>query len=502
MASMWNQLSLMFSRGSDMILTVILALTVLWLLWSTVSRHFRNRSARGLPLPSGHFGLPFIGGTVEFLSALHTADGIRQWTQKQIKKHGPLFKWRCMGYSVVTMVQPEGNKFILQNESRLNHLNEMFHVPTLLGPESLLVQSGEQHKLSRRHLNRFFDHTAIGRYLDAMNRIAVRHFTNHWQGKERVVALDIINLYTFSAICSLMTLEEGPLMNEFMVKCCILEEGMTCLPINLPGFQYYQSLKARKWILGMLDRLMEQRRREIAEDRLSEAAKLDALTNLLTATHENGNALSDPYIKDNLLLLSIAGSGSTSSALALTLYYVAKNPHVYDEIIKEHKSILEGKRRSEKDDSTLTMEDISAMKYTWNVLKETLRLQPASPGTFRKTVADLEYKGYYIPKGWLLMWSNQDTHYNPEYFKDPLKFDPSRWEEPPSPFTYLPFGGGSHICLGNEYAKMEMLVFFHHLIRRYSWSLVDSNDDELIIRDPFPRTPNKTLIVMKQIIDF
>ncbi|KAL3695546.1 hypothetical protein R1sor_009622 [Riccia sorocarpa] len=492
MAGIWKELSFMFSGERDMTLIVILAVTVFWLLGS-VSRHYRNRNR--LPLPPGHFGFPFIGRTIEYISAVRTGHGIRQWTQKQIDKHGPLFKWRFMGYSVVAMVNPEDNKFILLNEATSNH--ELFHVGTLFGAESLVVHSGEQHKLSRRYLSRFFDHTAIGRYLDGVNRTAVRHFTNHWQGKEQVVALEMTDLYSFSAICNLLTLDEGPLMNEYLMKCCILEEGIACMPINLPGFHYYKALKAREWIVDMLGRLMEQRRREIAEDHVSEAAKVDVLTSLLTATDEKGNSLSDQFIKDNLLLFSLGGSGTTSRTLAMAIYYIAKNPHVY-----KHKLILEEKRRGGKDENTLTMEDIYAMKYTSSVLKETLRLQPPNPGDFRRTVTDLEYKGYFIPKGWLLMWSNQDTHFNPKYFKDPLKFDPSRWKKPPSPFTYLPFGGGIRTCLGNEYAKMEILVFIHHLVRRYSWSLVDPNNDELIIRDAFPRTPDKTLIVVKQITNF
>ncbi|KAL3695543.1 hypothetical protein R1sor_009619 [Riccia sorocarpa] len=314
------------------------------------------------------------------------------------------------------MVSPEDNKFVLLNEATSHH--ELFHVAALFGRESLVAHSGEQHKLSRRYLSKFFDHTAVSRYLDGVNRTAVRHFTNHWQGEEKVVALDMTDLYSFSAICRLLCLKEGPLMNEYLMKCCILEEGIQCLPINLPGFQYYKALKARKWILEMLGRLMEQRRREIVEDHVSEAAKVDVLTSLLTATDEKGNLLSDEFIKDNLLLFSLGGSGATSRVLAMTIYYIAKNPHVYTDFGR--------KRGAGKDEDTLTMEDIYAMKYTSNVLKETLRLQPPNPGDFRRTVTDLDYKGYFIPKGWLLMWSNQDTHFNPKYFKDPLKFDPSR----------------------------------------------------------------------------
>ncbi|KAL3699038.1 hypothetical protein R1sor_017060 [Riccia sorocarpa] len=501
MASMWNGQSSILSDEGYMTLIIVLAVTVLWLLWSA-SSYFRNRNQ--LPLPPGPWGFPFIGQTFSYILASGTADGSRQWIQKQITKYGPIFKWRLMGNWVVMLEQPEGNKFIFQSEGTLNHILWPSAISTLHGPESLITTFGEQHKLVRRQLNRFFDHSAMTRYLDGLNQNAVRHFTNHWQGKKQVVALDMTNLYTFSTICNMMlTIEEGLLMDKFLVNCGNWARGLMCLPINLPGFKYYEAHKARQVVFEMLDRLLEQRRREIAEDHLMEVEKIDVLNSLLTVPDEKGNLLPDSCIKDNFLLILLAGYDTSSRTLALTIYYIAKNPSVYEEIIKEHKAIMEGQRRSGKDDDDeLSMEDISAMKYTWSAIKEVIRLNPAAPGGFRKNVTDLEYKGYHIPKGWLMMWNNQHSHYNPEYFKEPLKFDPSRWKDPPVPFTYLPFGGGPHICLGNELAKMEMLIFMQHLVKRYSWSLVDASSNEVIIRDPFPRLPNKTLITVKQIVNF
>ncbi|KAL3677901.1 hypothetical protein R1sor_020857 [Riccia sorocarpa] len=64
---------------------------------------------------------------------------------------------------------------------------------------------------------------------------------------------------------------------------------------------------------------------------------------------------------------------------------------------------MEGKRRTGKDADALTMEDISAMKYMWNVIKEVLRLDPPAYGGYRKTVTDMEYSGFHIPKGWLIV---------------------------------------------------------------------------------------------------
>ncbi|KAL3697147.1 hypothetical protein R1sor_011223 [Riccia sorocarpa] len=498
MASSWSGLSFVFAKESYPTLITVLAVTVLWTLWS-VSGYFRHRNR--LPLPPGRSGLPFIGQTVEYLVAMSTADGIRQWVQKQVDKHGPIFRFRFIGYQVVILDQPEGNKFIFQNEGTSNHIFWPSPIFNLIGSHAVPVQTGERHKLIRRYLIKYFDHNAMSRYIRGVNRNAKRHFTNHWQGKEQLVGLNMTNLYTFSTICDLaMSLEEGPLMDKILEDFHAWAKGLFCLPINLPGFQYYKALKARRVILEVVGGLLEQRRKEIAEDRVSEASQTDILNSLLTVPDGEGNLFSDPFIKENLLVLLITGFDTSGGTLAMTLYFIAKNPHVYEEILKEQKSILERKRESGTDENDLTMEDISAMKYTWNVIQETIRLHPVLLGTYRKTVTDLEYKGYYIPKGWLLSWSNQHSHYNPEYFKDPLKFDPSRWETRPAPFTYLPFGGGPHTCLGNEFGKMSMLVYIHHLVQNYSWSLVDPNYDGPFIRDPLARTPDRVSINVKQVV--
>lgn len=64
----------------------------------------------------------------------------------------------------------------------------------------------------------------------------------------------------------------------------------------------------------------------------------------------------------------------------------------------------------------------------------------------------------------------RNIHHSPDHFPCPEKFDPSRFEVAPKPNTFLPFGNGTHSCPGNELAKLEMLVLFHHLATKYRWS--------------------------------
>ena len=85
------------------------------------------------------------------------------------------------------------------------------------------------------------------------------------------------------------------------------------------------------------------------------------------------------------------------------------------------------------------------------------------------------------------------SHKNPTYFKDPEKFDPSRFEGDGSiPYSYAPFGGGPHMCPGKVYARIKILVYMHNLVTKFSWEQIFP--DEQMACDPMSR-PAKGLPV-------
>ncbi|KAI8000619.1 Beta-amyrin 28-monooxygenase [Camellia lanceoleosa] len=139
----------------------------------------------------------------------------------------------------------------------------------------------------------------------------------------------------------------------------------------------------------------------------------------------------------------------------------------------------------------LNWDDIKKMKYSWNVVCEVMRLAPPLQGAFREVMTDFMYNGFSIPNGCKLYWSANSTHNNSEFFFEPHKFDPSRFEgSRPVPYTYVPFGGGPRMCPGKEYARLEILVFMHNLVKRFKWEKVIPN--EKIVFDPMPN-PEKGL---------
>jgi cytochrome P450 family 26 subfamily A len=84
-----------------------------------------------------------------------------------------------------------------------------------------------------------------------------------------------------------------------------------------------------------------------------------------------------------------------------------------------------------------------------------------------------------------LYWSPDSTTKDPAYFSNPEEFDPSRYEGAgPAPYTFVPFGGGGRVCIGNEYSRPQILVFMHNIVKRFKWDLLIP--DEKVTYDPMP----------------
>lgn len=178
--------------------------------------------------------------------------------------------------------------------------------------------------------------------------------------------------------------------------------------------------------------------------------------------------------------------------------------------------------KSKSPGELLTWDDLQKMKYSWNFTCEVLRVATPLQGAFRESLADFVFNGYLIPKGWKVIinsttlytmiyrsffslkntaikyfflifyvlwlqlhWSSNTTHKSPEIFPEPQKFDPTRFEgKGPAPYTFVPFGGGPRMCPGKEFARLELLVFIHHLVKSYKFELEIPN--EKIIVNPMP----------------
>ncbi|XP_017604670.1 beta-amyrin 28-monooxygenase-like [Gossypium arboreum] len=430
-------------------------------------------------LPPGRMGLPYIGESIEYLLTGRRGHPEKFLKDRMAKYSSQVFKTSIFGEPMAVVCGAVGNKFLFSNENKLvtswwpDSVNKIF-------PSSTQTSSKEESIKMRKMLPNFLKPEALQRYIGMMDMIAQRHFEASWEGKQEITVFPLAKRYTFWVACKVFLSIEDPVhVSKFADPFNALAAGIIAVPIDLPGTPFRRAINAAETIRKELMAIIKQRKMDLAENKAT--PNQDILSHMLLATDEKGQFLNELNIADRILGLLIGGHDTASATITFIVKYLAELPNNYSEVYKEQMEIS----RSKKEGEMLNWEDIQKMKYSWNVACEVMRLAPPLQGAFREAITDFTFAGFSIPKGWKLHWNVNSTHKNPECFPEPEKFEPARFEgSGPAPYTFVPFGGGPRMCPGKEYARLEILVFMHNVIKRFNWEKLIP--DEMIIVDPLP----------------
>jgi cytochrome P450 len=208
----------------------------------------------------------------------------------------------------------------------------------------------------------------------------------------------------------------------------------------------------------------------IRERGAAPADQHDLLSLMLAAARSSQASppITDLEIRDEAATLFIAGHDTTSASLAWLWYLVARHPEVEQRLLREVDEVL--------GDRPATFEDVRRLRYTEMVVKESMRVFPASAFLFgREAVEDVELGGCTVRRGAWLFISPYIVHHDARHFRDPEVFDPERFapgraEEIP-PYAYLPFGGGPRTCIGNTFAMAEMILVAATVLQKFRLQL-------------------------------
>ncbi|KAL3825521.1 hypothetical protein ACJIZ3_021550 [Penstemon smallii] len=436
---------------------------------------YKNKSSKypKAPLPPGSTGWPVVGESLEFLSTGWKGHPERFILDRVAKYSSSVFKTHLLAQPFAIFYGAKGNKFLFSNESKLVEIWWPSSIVKLFFSSNTQASSKEGAIKVRKLLPDFIKPEALQRYVGIMDDMARRNFADGWENKEEIVTHPLVKKYAFSTACRLfLSIEDQQHVDKFYKPFEVLIAGMISIPIDVPGTQFNKAIKASNIIRKQLIFIVKQRKIDLGEGKAS--PNQDIMSHMLSTSDEN-----ELQIADKIFGLLVGGHDSISSACTFIVSYLAELPEIYQGVYKEQMEIANSKAPGE----LLKWDDIQKMKYSWNVACEVLRLAPPIPGAFREAITDFMYKGFTIPKGWKIYLSINSTHINPEYFPEPKKFDPSRFEgSGPAPYTYVPFGGGPRMCPGKEYAKLEILVFMHHLVKGFKFEKIIP--DEKIVVNP------------------
>lgn len=214
---------------------------------------------------------------------------------------------------------------------------------------------------------------------------------------------------------------------------------------------------------------------EIQERRQQyDPSRKDVLSLLMAARDEAGQPMSNEELRDEMLTLLAAGQESTSTAMAMALYWIHHLPNVRDKMLEELAPF------GDSPDPIA----ISRLPYLTAVCQETLRICPVAYVGFPRVVkSPVELMGYELEPGTEVIPNIYLTHHRKDLYPEPKQFKPERFLETKfSPYEYLPFGGGSHVCIGGALAMFEMKVVLATIVSRYQMELVDNRPLRLHIR--------------------
>ncbi|XP_072852416.2 cytochrome P450 2J2 [Pogona vitticeps] len=167
----------------------------------------------------------------------------------------------------------------------------------------------------------------------------------------------------------------------------------------------------------------------------------------------------------------VAGTETTAMTLLWALLFMVCYPDVQEKVYKEIEEVLGSC-------PLICYEDQKNLPYTAAVIHEIIRVRYILIfGLPRQSAKDVVFRGFHIPKGTIVIADLQSVLLDPNQWETPHEFNPNHFLDKDGNFMareeFLPFGAGSRVCLGEALAKMELFLFFTHLLRAFQFKLPD-----------------------------
>jgi cytochrome P450 len=384
------------------------------------------------------------------------------------RTHGTIAALEEDGQRLIFVFGPEYNRRVL-SDSKTFH-SQFF---TIRGPRNsaqrrltstLLSMNGEEHKRHRRLVMGPFQKQSIEGYRDALAAL-IEDMLRNWQpGQVRDIFEDMTHFMLCAASSILfgfdvrelaytigdMTARWVAMNHELGIGAFISDERITA--------SYHE-------LLAQAEALEKEVRAMIEHRRSSSNLGSDVLSLLIRAHDENGAGMTDAELVGQSAVLFGAAHLTTANSLTWTLFLLAQHPEVASELVAELYSVLHGE--------VPTVAQLECVPMLERVIKESMRVLPASSYSQRVNVEPVELGPFRVSKGTPIVFSQFVTHHMPELYSEPERFLPERWRTiAPSPYAYLPFGAGSRLCLGGPLAMMTMKLVLPAILQRYRLSVV------------------------------
>jgi cytochrome P450 len=370
-----------------------------------------------------------------------------------------------------------------------------FYKPNLLKRASrrtlgqgLLTSDGALWKQQRKLIQPAFRHDRLAAYGDVIAAYAQQLANSFKDGEVRSIDQDMGRLTLAIVVKSLFGEDlsgKASEIGELLIAVAEASSDRMSAVLQLPPWiPTRRNLRERR-ALARLDAIIS----ELISARRASAAQGDDLLSVLLAAvdAETGTGMTDRQLRDEVMTLFLAGQDTTAHALSWAWYLVARHPDVESELLEELQRTLAGRAPRAA--------DLPQLLYTDMIIREAMRLFPPAPMFARQPVEDVTVGEWQIPKGSLIVVSVYALHRDPRFFPEPEQFTPDRfapgWDERISRYSYLPFGGGPRVCIGNGFAMMEARLILATVAQR--WKLSLESDAEIAPKQLVTLRPSRAV---------
>jgi len=367
--------------------------------------------------------------------------------------YGPVAHYRFMGTPIIFINHPDYIREILITQASAFIKERTVRRMKLLLGNGLITSEEPLHLRQRRIVAPAFHRQRIAVYADEIVTIAARR-RDQWQSGQTVdisaemmsLSLEIIARTLFNTDVT----DDVRRINDEVNAIMEIYNFLVAFPrmeqfLFLPHPKIIRFRRSKARLDAVVNRL-------ILEHRASGRDRGDLLSMLIRSRNEeDSTGMSDGQIRDEVLTIFLAGYETVANALTWTWYLLSQNPETEKKLHAELDGVLNQKLP--------TLADYPNLRYTEQVFAESMRLYPPAWAMGRQSTYPITLGPYRIPPGAHFFFSQYILGRTPEYYPDPLRFAPDRFNLENSAtrprFAYFPFGAGSRQCIGESFAWME-----------------------------------------------
>ncbi len=405
---------------------------------------------------------PGPGGALDVMALTSSPE---RFFARRLEERGDPFRVRFPGLGDVLVTgHPDGARDIFGAPADAFVPTENNPVEPLLGAGSLILLGGDRHRRERKIMMPPFHGDrmrAYGRIIQSRTLEEIARWPAAGdarldvQAMTRAITLDVI-------LRAIFGVRDEATRARFHETIVAMLDGYTTPLVALPALRrgfggigpWARFAKARDAFRALLHAEIAARRAEAQhESRASE--REDVLSLLVAARYEDGEALSDEHLSDELCTLLVAGHETSATALAWALFYLGRDATLTGELRAE----IAGAGAAPSPDALAELPLLGA------VCNEALRLHPVVPIAIRRAARDVTVRGVAVPEGASVAVALTLLHHHASVWSEPSRFWPQRFlTRKYTPFEMAPFGGGARRCVGAAFATYEMKVILGTLI--------------------------------------